>query len=154
MIHPDVRNDEQLNKHIIPSSHTHLTAVPNFSLEAKGPDGSPAEALRQACHNGAVGERAMHSLKMYGQDKSVYDNTAHRIYSIYQGAHSRCMATSAILSTLDQDEDLDDSETSVEEEVHKRPPSKRPMSKSHRSHRRPKRKTGTSNSRRSNIDVE
>ncbi|KAH0563109.1 hypothetical protein GP486_002327 [Trichoglossum hirsutum] len=84
-IHPDVRNNEQLNKHIIPSSYTHLPAVPNFSLEAKGPDGSLAEALRQACHNGAVGERAMHSLEAYGQDQPVYDNNIHTISAVYHG---------------------------------------------------------------------
>jgi hypothetical protein len=82
-IYPDVRNNEQLNKHIIPSSHTHLPAVPNFSLEAKGPDGSSAEALRQACHNGALGERAIYSLEAYGQDQPVYDNNIHTISSIY-----------------------------------------------------------------------
>jgi hypothetical protein len=84
-IHSDIRNNEQLNKHIIPSNHTHLPAVPNFSLEAKGPDGSLAEALRQACHNGAVGERAMRSLEAYGQDQPVYDNNIHTISSIYHG---------------------------------------------------------------------
>ncbi|KAH0565141.1 hypothetical protein GP486_001474 [Trichoglossum hirsutum] len=82
-IHPDIRNNEQLNKHIIPSSHTHLPAVPNFSLEAKGPDGSSAEAIRQACHDGALGERAMHSLRAYGQDQPVYDNNIHTISSTY-----------------------------------------------------------------------
>jgi hypothetical protein len=85
LIDPDIRQDERLKKHIIPSSHAHLPAVPNFSLEAKGPDGSLAEALRQACHNGAVGERAMHSLETYGKDEPVYDGTAHTISSIFHG---------------------------------------------------------------------
>jgi hypothetical protein len=85
LIHSDVRNSEQLSRYIIPSNHTNLPAVPNVSLEAKGPDGSFAEALRQASHNGAIGERAIHSLETYGQDPPVYNNNAHTISSIYHG---------------------------------------------------------------------
>jgi len=92
-IHPNVRTD--LSKHITPSSHAHLPAVPNFSLEAKGPDGSLAEALRQACHNGAIGERAMQSLETYGQDEPVYDGNAHTISSIYHGGTLKMYAHSA-----------------------------------------------------------
>ncbi|KAI9769974.1 MAG: hypothetical protein M1840_003685 [Geoglossum simile] len=84
-IHLDVRNNKQLSKHIIPSKHAHLLVVPNFSLEAKGPDRSLSEALRQACHYGAVGARAMHSLETYGQDQPIYNNNAHTISSTYHG---------------------------------------------------------------------
>lgn len=80
-IHPDVR--DELSTHIIPSKHDHLPAVPNFSLEAKGPDGSFAVAQRQACHNGAIGARAMQSLHSYGQSGPVYDNNAYTISSTY-----------------------------------------------------------------------
>ena len=80
-IHPHVRNE--LSKHIIPSNHTHLPVVPNFFLEAKGPDGSAAVARRQACHNGAMGARAMQSLRSFGQSEPVYDNNAYTISTTY-----------------------------------------------------------------------
>ncbi|KAI9776051.1 MAG: hypothetical protein M1839_000654 [Geoglossum umbratile] len=82
-IHPDVRNDEQLSRHITPSSRTTLPVVPNFSLEVKGPDGSAAGVLRQACNNGAVGARAVHSLEAYGQDQPIYNNNVCAISSTY-----------------------------------------------------------------------
>ncbi|KAI4154574.1 MAG: hypothetical protein LQ340_001583 [Diploschistes diacapsis] len=82
-IHPHVRNE--LSKHIIPSNHTRLPAVPNFFLEAKGPDGSLAVAKRQACHDGAISARAMQSLRSYRQDEPIYDNNAYTISSIYHG---------------------------------------------------------------------
>ena len=82
-IHQDVR--DQLSKDIIPSKHTHLPAVPNFFLEAKGPDGSLAVAQRQALHDGAIGARAMQSIQSYGQEEPVCDNNAYTITSIYHG---------------------------------------------------------------------
>ncbi|RMD41859.1 hypothetical protein DV735_g3278, partial [Chaetothyriales sp. CBS 134920] len=80
-IHSGIRDD--LSKCIIPSKHTHLPAVPNFFLEAKGPDRSGAEGLRQACHDGAIGARAIQSLRSYGQSNPVYDNNAYTISSTY-----------------------------------------------------------------------
>ena len=79
---PDV-GDPDIRSHIIPSKHDHLPAVPNFSLEAKGPDGSFAVAQRQACHNGAIGARAIQSLHAYGQTEPTYDNEAQTISTIY-----------------------------------------------------------------------
>ncbi|MCJ1394135.1 hypothetical protein MMC18_007013 [Xylographa bjoerkii] len=80
-IHPHVCKG--LSKHIIPSNHIHLPAAPNFFLEAKGLDGSPAVAKRQACHDGAIGARAMQSLRSFGQSEPVYDNNAYTISTIY-----------------------------------------------------------------------
>jgi len=80
-IHSDVRNE--LSTHIIPFNHTHLPTVLNFFLKAKGPDGSAAVARRQACHNGAIGVRAMQSLHLYGQSELGYDNKAYTISSTY-----------------------------------------------------------------------
>ncbi|KAF2192904.1 hypothetical protein K469DRAFT_795090 [Zopfia rhizophila CBS 207.26] len=59
--------------------------APNFFLAAKGPDGSLVVAGRQACYDGALGARAMHSLQSYRQDEPVYDNNADTITSIYHG---------------------------------------------------------------------
>lgn len=80
-IHSDVRNE--LSTHIISSNHTHLSVVPNFFLKAKGLNGSAAVARRQACHNGAIGVRAMQSLHLYGQSELGYNNKAYTISSTY-----------------------------------------------------------------------
>ena len=82
-IHQDVR--DQLSKNIVPSKHSHLPTVPNFFLEAKGPDGSLPEARRQALHDGAIGARAMQSIQSYGKSEPVYDNNAYTISSTYHG---------------------------------------------------------------------
>jgi hypothetical protein len=74
---------EELSKHIVPRQG--LPIVPNFSLEAMGPNGSSAVALRQACHNGAIGARAMQSLRSYGQDVPVYENNISAFSGTYHG---------------------------------------------------------------------
>ncbi|KAM3065768.1 hypothetical protein ACMFMG_010006 [Clarireedia jacksonii] len=76
---PTVRG--ALSSHIVPQP-TYLIA-PNFFLEAKGPSGSTVVALRQACHDGAIGARAMHSLQTYGQDEPDYDNNISAISTTY-----------------------------------------------------------------------
>lgn len=76
-----VRN--KLSGHIIPSTQHDLPIAPNFFLAVKGPDGSAAVAARQACYDGALGARGMHSLQSYGQEEPVYDNKAYTITSIY-----------------------------------------------------------------------
>ncbi|KAI1910918.1 hypothetical protein LOZ12_004139 [Ophidiomyces ophidiicola] len=50
---PEIR--DELNEFIIPSTQSSLPMAPNFFLEAKGPDGSPAVATRQACYDGVLG---------------------------------------------------------------------------------------------------
>ncbi|TWU73478.1 hypothetical protein ED733_000418 [Metarhizium rileyi] len=75
---------EQSHK-IIPSSQSDLPILANFFLEAKGPDGSLSVASRQACYNGALGARGMHSLQSYSQQELEYDNKAYTISSIYHG---------------------------------------------------------------------
>ena len=81
----DRRVRDELSGHIIPSTQDNLPIAPNFFLEAKGPDGSLAVAGRQACYDGALGARGMHSLMSYGQDDPAYDNNAYTITSIYHG---------------------------------------------------------------------
>ncbi|EFW14297.1 hypothetical protein D8B26_007044 [Coccidioides posadasii str. Silveira] len=78
-----IRKD--LSDQIIPSTQDDLPMAPNFFLEAKGPDGSLAVATRQACYDGALGARGMHSLQTYRQDKLTYDNNAYTITSTYHG---------------------------------------------------------------------
>jgi hypothetical protein len=76
---------DELSGHIIPSTQDDLPIAPNFFLAAKGPDGSAAVAKRQACYDGALGARGMHSLQSYGQDKATHDNKAYTITSVYYG---------------------------------------------------------------------
>ncbi|EGD93151.1 hypothetical protein TESG_00705 [Trichophyton tonsurans CBS 112818] len=78
---PEIRNE--LNNFIVPLTQDSLPITPNFFLEAKGPDGSPAVATRQACYNGTLGARGIHRLRSYKQDKPVFDNKAYTITSTY-----------------------------------------------------------------------
>ena len=80
-IHPRVRHS--LNSHIVPSSETSLPAAPNFFIEGKSARGRADVAKRQACHDGAVGARAMHSLQNYGSPVSQYDCNARSYSSTY-----------------------------------------------------------------------
>lgn len=76
---------DELSSQIIPSTQVDLPIVPNFFLAAKGPDGFISVAGRQACYDGALGARGIHSLQSYGQDEPTYDNNAYTILSIYHG---------------------------------------------------------------------
>lgn len=81
----DRRVRKELSGFIEPSSQDDLPIVPNFSMAAKGPDGSLAVALRQASYDGALNARGMNSLRQYGQAQPVSDNNASTITSIYHG---------------------------------------------------------------------
>jgi hypothetical protein len=76
---------DALGPHIIPSTMQDKPLAPNFFVEVKGPDGSAAVATRQARYDGAVGSRAMHSLKNYGEEEPKYDNEAYTYSSTYHG---------------------------------------------------------------------
>ncbi|KAF2803010.1 uncharacterized protein BDZ99DRAFT_400783 [Mytilinidion resinicola] len=75
----------ELGGHILPTKQEDLPIAPNFFLATKGPDGSLAVAGRQACYDGALGARGMHSLQSYGKDEPVFDNNAYTITSTYHG---------------------------------------------------------------------
>ncbi|KAL4812495.1 hypothetical protein BDW67DRAFT_178638 [Aspergillus spinulosporus] len=83
---------KQLDRKIKPSNHSHCPVVPNFFFEAKGHYGSLPAATRQACYDGALGARGMHSLQqLRGSSESKYDNKAYVItvtyYSGYLGVY-------------------------------------------------------------------
>ncbi|OJD24959.1 hypothetical protein ACJ73_03671 [Blastomyces percursus] len=84
---------KELSDRIIPSTQDDLPMAPNFFLEAKGPDGSLAVATRQACYDGALGARGMHSLQSYQQDELTYDNNAYTITSTYHGGTLKLYTT-------------------------------------------------------------
>lgn len=76
-----IRNE--LSGRIITSTQDDLPIAPNFFLAAKGPDGTAVVARRQACYDGALGARGIHSLQTYGQHEPTYNNHAYTLTSIY-----------------------------------------------------------------------
>ncbi|KAI9752493.1 MAG: hypothetical protein M4579_005617 [Chaenotheca gracillima] len=79
----DRRVRYELSGQIIPTTQEDLPIAPNFFLAVKGPEGIYAVAGRQACYDGALGARGMHSLQSFGQEKLIFDNNAYTISSIY-----------------------------------------------------------------------
>ena len=79
----DRRVRNELSGHIIPSTQRDLPIAPTFFLASKGPHGTADVAGRQACYDGALGARGIHSLQTYGQDETTYDNNAYTLTSIY-----------------------------------------------------------------------
>ncbi|KAL9118795.1 MAG: hypothetical protein Q9187_004653 [Circinaria calcarea] len=75
-----IRDD--LRPFIVPTRHRTAPVAPNFFLEAKAPNEGADVAKRQACYDGALGARAMHSLQSYHQEP-VYDGNAYTITSTY-----------------------------------------------------------------------
>ena len=79
----DRRVRQQLNAHIIPSKQDELPLAPNFLLVVKGPHGNLQVGKRQACYEGALGARGMHTLQSFGKHESTNDNNAYTITSTY-----------------------------------------------------------------------
>ena len=75
---------ERLDRAIIPSTRKERPFLPTYFAEAKGPDGSFVVARRQACHDGALGARAIHSLQSLGGTGS-YDGNAYAASAVYHG---------------------------------------------------------------------
>ncbi|KAF2013444.1 hypothetical protein BU24DRAFT_394246 [Aaosphaeria arxii CBS 175.79] len=75
---------DKLSGKIVPSTQEDLPMVPNLFLAVKGPDGSLDVANRQACYDGALGARGMHSLQSYGQSEPIYDGRVSAITCTYQ----------------------------------------------------------------------
>ncbi|CBX99673.1 hypothetical protein LEMA_P089120.1 [Plenodomus lingam JN3] len=73
---------DELGGQIIPSTQHDLPMAPNFLL---------------ACYDGALGARAIHTLRSYKQDEPVYDNNAYTMTSIYHGGTLK-MYTSHVVS--------------------------------------------------------
>ncbi|RYP69868.1 hypothetical protein DL769_005161 [Monosporascus sp. CRB-8-3] len=79
----DRPNRDELSGYIIPSTMGDKPMLPNFFLEAKGPDGTASVAQRHARYDGAIGARAMQSLRNYGEEEPVYDGNTYTFSSIY-----------------------------------------------------------------------
>ena len=91
---------DELCNYIIPSTQHDLPILPNFSMAVKGSDGSPSVAKRQACYDGALGARSMHTLHAYAEDGASQDENAYAITSIYHDGHLK-MYTSHRIQTAD-----------------------------------------------------
>lgn len=76
----------KLDKYIIPSSYKSRPCLPNFIFEAEGPDGSMLVNENQVLYEGALGARAMHHLRLYGDSTTPYDDKAYTITSTYFSA--------------------------------------------------------------------
>jgi len=72
-----------LGKQIVPCNNTSLPAAPNFFVEGKSEGGRADVAKRQACHDGAIGARAMYSLQNYQSVTPTYDGNAYSYSSTY-----------------------------------------------------------------------
>ncbi|CEJ90701.1 hypothetical protein VHEMI06464 [[Torrubiella] hemipterigena] len=83
---------KQLGGQIVPSTQHDLSIIPNFFLQVKGPGGRMDVALLQACYDGALGARAMHSLQSYGQPTPIYNNNAYSLTTIYHCGTLRIFA--------------------------------------------------------------
>lgn len=95
-VNRQIRNE--LNHLIVPSTQSDFAILQNFFLELKGPDGTPIVVRRQACYDGALGARAMQSLRCYRQ-KPSYDNNAYVLTSAYYFGNLEIYATHVASST-------------------------------------------------------
>ena len=84
----DRRVRQDLERHIVPCNDSSRPAAPNFFIEAKSASARPDLAKLQACHDGAVGARVMHSLDSYRRHKPEYDRTMKSYSSTYHPATS------------------------------------------------------------------
>lgn len=82
---------EQLNKHvrqslseyIEPTTLKTLPILPNCFAEGKGPTADTSVGRRQACYDGAIGERGILQLEAYANGGKAQYGTAHTIASTY-----------------------------------------------------------------------
>ena len=78
----DIRTS--LGHFIVPSKMPGIPVLPNFFLEAKGSDGSPAVVKRQILHDGTLGARAMHTLLAWSRPEESFDDIARTISATFQ----------------------------------------------------------------------
>ena len=79
----DRRVRQGIGRHIVPCNDSSRPAAPNFFCEGKGASARPDVAKLQACHDGAVGARAMHSLQNYEAHEPQFDGNAYSYSSTY-----------------------------------------------------------------------
>ena len=75
-----------MNPYIIPSINLNAPILPNDFIKGKGLGGTTAVVRREACYDGVLDARAIHSLQTHGQEPT-YDNNADTIDSTYNNGH-------------------------------------------------------------------
>ncbi|KAI9163575.1 hypothetical protein HJFPF1_05192 [Paramyrothecium foliicola] len=65
---------DELAGHSMPSTKLDVPMAPNVFLTVKGPHGTSMTAINQTRYDGALGSRAMHSLRNYGVGEPAYDS--------------------------------------------------------------------------------
>ena len=87
----------ELSGRIQPTTQDDSPFAPNFLLAAKGPDGTGAVAKRQACYDGALGARGMHSLESYGEKERNYNGNAYTLTSSYSDGQLKMYTSHPII---------------------------------------------------------
>ncbi len=87
---------EQLSGQVVPSTQHDLPVAPNFFIAINGPESSPAVALRQACYDGALGEKGMQSLCSYREPTSAPNDAAHTLTATYYAGTLKLYTTHSI----------------------------------------------------------
>ena len=82
-IDPRIRDNKELGTYVVPTITGSRPCAPNFFVEAKGPSGSHAVLLDQACFDGALGARGIHKLQTYDQQVPIYDHKAYTMSTTY-----------------------------------------------------------------------
>jgi hypothetical protein len=87
-IDPQIRHlqmEGNINTLIVPTIHAGVPLLPNFFLELKAhnTEASPAVAVREALHDGAIGARAMHALQNYCVEEPEFDGNAYTYSAVY-----------------------------------------------------------------------
>jgi hypothetical protein len=86
----DVR--KELGKYIVPSKHSHAPILPNFFMEIKGSDGSPAVVKRQIAIDTHLGARGIKALRDYGNGSDTNDGNARSFGTTYVDGHMQLYA--------------------------------------------------------------
>ena len=74
---------------VVPCNDSSRPAVPNFFVEGKSASARPDVAKLQACHDGAVGARAMYTLENYRRHEPGYNEEAQSFSSTYNDGRLR-----------------------------------------------------------------
>lgn len=80
---------EELGTYFMPSTNTILPCLPNFFTELKGRRGDADVCQLQALHDGGLGARGIHKLRLYiGQD-NPYDENSYTIVASFEGGSTK-----------------------------------------------------------------
>ncbi|KAG5980990.1 hypothetical protein E4U55_003427 [Claviceps digitariae] len=79
----DIRDKPNLYPFLVPTQYLEAPIVPSFFLEVKGKVGCSSVVERQACYDGAVGTRAVHTLQNYGLPEPLWDENAYTFSATY-----------------------------------------------------------------------